>query len=133
MNKQDRSSKSEASGVGYSTNALTGHLEAVEITRLVKPAHNRKKEQSPDELCFTGRPISKSSKAHELRVVFVEDEKDLPKPSFDAAHGRIDLYYAKGHFRSVHGLLTGRDPALCYFWSSADGSRRLAWLLKSAS
>lgn len=109
-----------------------GSIEAVEITRPVAPRATRKDvSATTSELLFAGRPASQRSRARNVRVVFLGDADALPPPSFDPVEKRIDLFYPISSYRSVIDILHSRDNKLCYFWSSADGSRRRAWLVNS--
>ncbi len=54
---------------------------------------------------------------------------DMPKPLYDAAQGRISLYYPMADMPEVMGILKSRKDRLCYFWQTSDRKRTLAWLL----
>ena len=109
----------------------SGHIEAMEITRLITPRSGG--GTGTTGLSFAGRPLSKRGRAQRVHVAFVEEGTGLPKPAFDPASGSIDLYYFKSKYQEVHAMLTSKRARLCYFWSSADGASRRAWLLTAGA
>lgn len=107
----------------------SGHIEAVEITRML----TRRSKGTGTELSFAGRPVSRQSRAQRVRVAFLAEGQKVPPPMFDPSTGRIDLFYSMSEYAEVRTLLTSRNDRLCYFWRSADGSNKLAWLLTAGS
>ncbi len=82
-------------------------------------------------LVFKGRPGFRSSKASSVQVTVEGGSGPLPAPWFDAEQGRIHLYYASLGAPELIALLAEPAAHACYLWTSADGVRRHAWLVKA--
>jgi hypothetical protein len=100
----------------------SGQLEVVRITKPL-PAQG-------DELVFAGAPARDGSKARSIHVSFTTDGLVHP-PEFDAASGRIHLFYPDRDHPEVQGLLNSKRNRFCYFWRSSQGGHTHAWLLSS--
>lgn len=100
-----------------------GHLEVLRVTRQLNAP--------PDRLLFAGVPASSQSKVRSVEMIFVGEGAPLPKPTLDAATGRIHLYYSDRDHPEVQALSRSRRKRLCYFWTSFDGALSHAWLLTS--
>ena len=100
----------------------SGQLEVVRITKPL-PAQG-------GELVFAVAPARDGSKARSIRVSFTTDGLVHP-PEFDAASGRIQLFYPDRDHPEVQGLLNSKRNRFCYFWRSSHGGHTHAWLLSS--
>lgn len=99
----------------------TGLIEVMRVKRLVRKAQ--------DMMRFVGTPVSSQSRVRELEVSFVQG--DAPAPGFDPVTGLLRLFFAERERQEVERVLTSKRSRYCYFWHSADGAQRHAWLLSS--
>ena len=98
-----------------------GSIQVLRVTRKV--------QGSNEHLMFAGVPTSPSSKTRGLEVTFVTGV--APAPKLDPVSGVISMYYSISERAEVERLLNSDRKRFCYFWRSADGERRHAWLLTS--
>lgn len=103
-----------------------GHLQIVRLLRQVGTAG----EDPSKVLRFKAVPFSRSTRAKRVTIRFVE-QPEAPVPQFDADHGVIELGYPSTAMDEVRDLLRSGRERFCYFWKSADGSGRRAWIMAS--
>ena len=110
-----------------------GRIEALELTRRIAIPGATERPTAGAEMRFAGRPVAKKSLAQELRLAFLPEGARLPQPSYDPAEGRIEVFYTMSEYERIRHLLASRKARLCYFWSSADGANKRAWLLTAGA
>lgn len=103
-----------------------GQLQIVRLLRQVRTVG----EDPAKVLRFKGVPFSRGSKARSVTIRFV-DQTEAPVPQFDDENGMIDLGYPSAALNEVRDLLRSGRERFCYFWKSADGSGRRAWIMAS--
>lgn len=101
-----------------------GQLQVVRLLRQVSTAG----EDPNKVLRFKGVPFSRGSKAKSVTIRFV-DQPEAPVPQFDAERGVIDLGYPSSALNEVRDLLRSGRERFCYYWRSADGRGRRAWIM----
>lgn len=100
-----------------------GHVEVVRI--------KRRSRRHPDLLLFKGAPASKHSVAKSVLVSIPDANGELPAPWIDKEKGRIHLFYSSMEHPDLVPLMKDPGGYLCYVWTSSDGSKSHAWLLKT--
>ena len=100
-----------------------GHVEVVRI--------KRRSRKHPELLLFKGAPASKNSIAKSVLVSIPDANGELPAPWFDREKGRIHLFYPNLEDPDLMPLMKDPSDYLCYLWTSSDGAKSHAWLLKT--
>ena len=100
-----------------------GHVEVVRI--------KRRSRKWPELLLFKGSPVSKHGVAKSVLITINEAGSGSTTPWLDLEKGRIHITYPSMEHAELQALLADPGSFLCYFWTSADGTKSLAWLLKS--
>lgn len=92
----------------------------------------RRSRKHPELLLFKGHPGSKLSQVKSLLVNIGQDSGGLaPAPWLEREKNRIHLFFPSMDHPELQALVTAPGAFVCYFWSSPDGSKTLAWLLKA--
>ncbi len=100
-----------------------GHVEVVRI--------KRRSRKHPELLLFKGAPASKHSIAKSVLVSIPDANGELPAPWIDKEKGRIHLFYPNMEHPDLVDLMKDPGEYLCYLWTSSDGAKSHAWLLKT--
>jgi hypothetical protein len=109
---------------GRATMHSSGLVEVLDI--------RRRSRKQPGLLLFKGYPGSKLSQVKSLLVTVGPGSADAPTtPWLDREKGRIHLSYATADDPELKALLEDPGAYMCYFWTSADGRKNHAWLLKT--
>lgn len=98
----------------------------VQVVRL-----KRRSRKHPELLLFKGTPASKHSLSKSVLITIVGVNGEVPAPWIDKEKGRIHLFYASMEHPEVVAIMDDPGAYLCYLWTSSDGAKSHAWLLRT--
>lgn len=90
----------------------------------------RRSRKHPELLLFKGAPASRHSLSNSVLITIVDVNGEVPAPWIDKEKGRIHLFYTSMEHPEVVAILDDPGAFLCYLWTSSDGAKSHAWLLR---